>query len=444
MSQSRNIVLSVITRVVVCVALLAVAVMVAGRLIETRPDAALAIHEKLVPRVVVMRAQTVAVTRQWEGFGTAGAMFQADIPARVTATVTEIPPGVDSGMQVSAGDVIARLDDDDFQRQVEISTQVIADLDAQLHRLAIEEASWSERVKLVAEEVELARAEFARVEDAAQRGAARQREIDLARQALIQIIRAEVTTREEFDKLPPRKLSLEAQKAAQQSQLRLAQQNLQRCTIVAPIDGVLDAVDVEVGENVIAGSRIARVVNLSRIEIPVRLPAGARRSLAVGDDVQIHSTGASAQSWPAKVTRISPEDDPATRTVTAYVEVLQESTLGESTLAPGRFVRATVRSGEPAPRSVVPRRSLVDDRILLVRDGRIESRAVEVDFSIEATFAQLGVPDRHWVVLRDSLAPDEQIVLTAAKSLTEGSAAQGVPAEQWYNGGEQIMHEGAP
>jgi RND family efflux transporter MFP subunit len=359
-------------------------------------------------------------------------MNQGDIPARVTATVIEMPPGIDAGAHVAAGQVIARLDDADFARQVEISTQVIADLESQLNRLAIEETSWTERVKLVTEDVALVQAEFNRVKDAAERGAAKQREVDLARQALIAVIRAEVAAKEEFDKIPARRTSLQAQKTAQEAQLRLARQNLERCTIASPINGILEAVDVELGENALVGTRIARVVSIAHIEIPIQLPAGARSDIALGDEVLIHATGASVQSWHAALTRISPEDDAATRTLTVFAEVHQQPDADASMLAPGSFVRAIVTARDAQPRWVVPRRSLQGDRILLVRDGRVLGRNVRVDFSLEAEFPQFGVPDRHWIVLLDQLASGDQVVLNATRSLIDGSPAHAVPAAQWH------------
>ena len=68
-------------------------------------------------------------------------------------------------------------------------------------RLGIETRSWGSRLELAQEQVALARAEFERATAARQDGAAKQREVDQAKVALIAAIRDETVAREESDKL---------------------------------------------------------------------------------------------------------------------------------------------------------------------------------------------------------------------------------------------------
>jgi hypothetical protein len=69
---------------------------------------------------------------------------------------------------------------------------------------------------------------------------------------------------------------------------------------------------------------------------------------------------------------------------------------------------------------IVPRRSIKDDRILLVKSGVIFSRPVDVDYAISGDFPQFGLPDRDWLVLRSSLAEGELVVLDPTRSLIDG------------------------
>jgi len=144
--------------------------------------------------------------------------------------------------------------------------------------------------------------------------------------------------------------------------------------------------------------------------------------------VLLHATGESERSWPAQVARIAPEDDEATRTVAVYVVVHQDS--GEpGRLAPGQFLRGTVSSSDVQQRWVVPRRALMGDRILLVNDGRIVSRNIEIAFQIERELPQLGLPDEQWVVLREPLVEGDQVVANASRGLPDGLAVTAVPAQ---------------
>jgi RND family efflux transporter MFP subunit len=422
MAANPNKLVSVPFRIVVCAALLTCAGLIALLLVKTKPVAAPSAAGGAAPRIVVMQAQPVMVRRQWEGFGTALPMDAANIPARVTATVIERPEHIRPGQSVTRGQLIVELDNSDFLRQVEIAAQSIEDIDAQLLRLGVEEEGWKRRAELAAEDVRLARSDYERVKQALANDAARQRELDQAKQALNTAERSEVAAREELDKVPPRRASLKAQRLAEQAAHRLASQSVERSRIVSPLDGILQAVDVEEGENISGGQRVARVVSINRVEVPLLLPASARAHVQAGDDALLTGSGSAMQAWSAQVTRIAPEDDQATRTMRVFVEVRQDP-VADVVLAPGKFVQGIVTSAKLEERWVVPRRALEGDRVMLIEDGRVTSRTVEVDFPVQAEVPELGLPDRQWVALRQPLKPDALVVVDAARTLAEGSAA---------------------
>lgn len=437
MTQKRNKVMSVVFRAVVSLALLLVAAGIYTVLYVTAPKPAATDANTQTPRVEVMQARPVPVRRQWEGFGTAAAMVAADVPSRVVATVIERPPDIRAGRFVSQGELLVRLDESDFRKQVDISTQAISDIDAQLARLAVEEESWTRRAQLAADEVRLATDEYERIREAMARDAARQREVDVAQRALLAAQQAEAATREELDKIGPRRGSLQAQRAREDANLRLARINVERSRIVSPIDGVLERVDVDIGENLSVGQRVARVVNLRRIEVPLLLPASARSFVSTGDEVTLLDAGAASRTWPARIARISPTDEQTTRTMSVFAEVEQSGQSG-SILPPGRFVRGVVQSSETEMRWVVPRRALSGERVLMINNGRVQSRSVDVDFNTQADFPSLGLTDQQWVVLKHPLPENSLIVLDGSRSLAEGaevvpminSAATQAPTDQ--------------
>ncbi|UCD76206.1 MAG: HlyD family efflux transporter periplasmic adaptor subunit, partial [Phycisphaerales bacterium] len=184
-------------------------------------------------------------------------------------------------------------------------------------------------------------------------------------------------------------------------------------------------VDVDRGENLAVGQRVARVVDLSRIEVGLRIPAGARSSVRVGDEVMLRSSGSVTRSWPARVARIAPEDDQATRTMTVWAEVGQDPD-GPGGLAPGQFLRAMVTSSENSLRWIVPRRALMGDRIQLIEDGRVVSRTAQIDFQLERQHSELGLPDVQWVVLKDPLQKGELVVVNPSRSVQDGMKVEAV------------------
>lgn len=419
MARKRNILISVITQTVVSVLVLAAAAGVFSLLWRTRPLPGRVDEPPRLRRVEVMKAVAVPVRRQWQGFGSARAFDEADVPAEVIAVVTEIPAAIVEGAEISAGDVVAVLDDTDFVIQAQIAAQRIEELDARLDQLTLEEASWRTRVELAAEDVALAEADYARVKDALERGAARDREVDQSRQKLLAAIRIEVNARDQFDRIGPRRSQIEATRGLQESSQRLAAKNVERCTIRSPLAGFIAAVDIEVGESVATGQRVCRVVNLDRMEVPLRLPSSARLGVAVGDEVVLHAHDAATPPWLGEVRRISPLDDQNTRTMTLFVEIEQDPH-SPGWLAPGRFVEGRVISRRTEMRYIVPRRSLLGDRLLVIEDGTVRSRSVHVDFHVQGDFEQLGVDAEQWAVLTGSLGEGSRVVINAARSLSDG------------------------
>ncbi len=427
MAAKRNKLVSIGFRGLVVAGILGLAVALSAWLVSTRPRPVVSKASQAAPRVLVMQARPVPVRRQWEGYGTARALDAADVPARVTATVIEKPPDIRPGRSVQRGELLVQLDDSDFLRQVEIATQAIGDMDAQIQRLQIEEKSWLQRSELLEDELRLAEAELARVRNAFQAGAAKQREVDIAEQAARAVHRAVVATREEFDKVVPRRASLLAQRLGQEAALRLADLDAERTRIVSPLDGVLATVDVEEGENVAAGQRVARVVSLERIEVPLLLPASARAYVNIGDPVTVTASGDPPHACSAQLSRIAPEDDPSTRTMLAYVEIRQDPA-GRPIIAPGQFVQGLVMSGAEQERWVVPRRAVDGERVIVIDDGVVRGRDVEVEFEVQGEIPAFRLPDRLWAVLKEPLPKGAFVVVDSSRALVEGSPSRPVHA----------------
>ncbi len=434
-------------RLAVGVGALLLAVGIFRWLEASRPEPDRLDPEELRTRVEVFPARPLPVRRSWTGYGTARAMNVADVPARVASTVIAIPERIEEGVGLAAGEVIARLDPADFEARLAAAEQAVADLDAQLDRLEVDERRLRDRLELVDERVEVAEAELRRVEEAAAAGVAREREVDAARAALSTVRSERSTLLGQLDALPSSRASLRARRAAAVSDRRVAATDLERTVIRNPLGdpdapGAADArrwrlqsLDVEIGESVQPGQRIARVLDPGRIEVPVRVPAAARRSLRVGDPVEL--VGASDVEELGEravirstVARISPEDDPATRTTTVYVE-LRQAPGDAAAVAPGRFLRATVSDGDAGDRILVPRRSLDGDRLWIVGDdGRLRGLAVEPWYDVRGAYPSTGLPDRDWVVLRDPPPAGTPVVLRPGRRVADGLAVTPVPVEE--------------
>ena len=395
-------------------------------LYRTRPVVQHVAEAAARPTVAVFRAAPVAVRRQWLGYGTVQAVDSAEVRARVTATVLSIPEGVQAGQQVAAGQTLVRLDDADFARQLEVARQRIAEIDAALQQLAVEESLLAERLSLADTQVSIAQSDYGRQVSLRERNVNNAQNVDAAQRTLITAQQNRLQQLEAQRSIGPRRSSLQAQRASQLAQVNLAELSQQRTTITSPIDGVIQSLDVEVGENLMAGQqRVARVVAIDRVEVPVKLAAAAREQVAVGDRVVLRPTGPLGRlpsaGWETRIVRIAPEADTATRTFTIYAELGEPG--GEGRLpAPGMFLRATVFADATEDRLVVPRSAVAGDRVQVVREQQLVSLPVEVGYYVARDYPGFGLSADQWAVLDDPpFAAGELVVASAASQLPDGT-----------------------
>jgi multidrug efflux pump subunit AcrA (membrane-fusion protein) len=364
-----------------------------------------------------MEVSPMPAVRGIRGYGTVRALESADVAARVEGVVVALGPGVREGMRVEKGAVLVELDGDDARRQLQAALQSLAALRAQKQGLDIEERALADSLRLANEELTLAREEVARVEAAFADGVALQRELDRARTAALAADRGLSMAREALEMIGPRRETLAAQGEAQSEAAERARLSVERSTIVAPIAGILQSLPVEPGETVAPGRVVARIVEPSRLEVPIALPASSRGALAVGQRVQVvEASGALVEG---SITRLSPEDDPVVRTLVAWAEVP-----GGSGLVPGSFVEATVLAPDATPRTVVPRRSVRNDRLLLVEDGRVRWQPVRTAYAIRRAQPQTGLDDVEWLALEEPLPHGTLVVLDAARRIEVGARVE--------------------
>ena len=421
-SPQRNIAVSIITRVVVCVVIIGLGILAADILIRTRPLPGTSEQGDIGPRVSVLELQAVALAERWTGYGTVLPVDSADVPARVLAIVDSIPANIRDGAPVDEGEVLVILDATDYKEQLTMSQERLTQVDAKIDRLEIEEKLARDRLKLAERDSELAEIDLQRVRDAHKAGAAVIREVDLVEQRLLQAQHTVIAQREVLDQLPILHVELKSARVAEEAAGNMATLNVERCTIRSPIRGVLASVDMEAGESVRPGQRIARVVDIQQLEVPLQVAASARANLALGDEVHISRPGSNSV-WHGTIDRISPVDNPMTRTLMVYVEVDAEG----SGLAPGLFIRGEIISSSSRPRTVVPRRALRNQRVMLVENGAIRSQRVTAAFNIRAERPESGLPDLEWVVLEDRLPDSALLVVDGARALGEGMLVDAIP-----------------
>lgn len=445
MAERRNLLVSIITRGLVSLIVLAMGIGVFGMLVLTKPAAPPEREDIARPAVRVFRPAMVPVQRQSAGFGTALAKRAANVPAEISSTVKWISPEFEAGQTVREGAALVRLDQTDYLNQLESANQRLTEIDALLTQLAVEESSWEERVDIAEQELVIAERDLERVRELMKDDAAREPELDRALLAVRGAERMLTNANEELQKIPTRRLALEAQQAAAAAQRQLAQTNVERSTIRAPFDGIIERKEVDLGEQVAPGQRIGRIVDLSVIEVPLRLPASARQRVDRDDRVTLQPAGDPSRSWTGRVNRIAPVDHTGSRTFEVYVEV-EQSPEARSLLTPGLYVEGRVISSNESMAMIVPRRSLADDQLLVIENGRLQRESVNVVYYVNREYPQVGLNgEDYWAVLDEPLPDGTLVVLMSgldvpigievdAEIVNEGAGAASTVAQDGQDG----------
>lgn len=424
---------AVIVRALIGLAALVVAIGIFAGLQATRPTPNLAPVQLVARQVRVLTLSPVEAPRTWLGYGSARSVRSADISAEVQGVVVDRPASIEPGLSVEFGDVVVVIDPSDFRQRATQLEQSIAAFRAEAQGLTAEEASLQRLLELAEEATALQRNEIERWRAAAARSAGAPVELDRLASELSRIQREEQTLRERLSLVPSRRIRIESQIAAEQATLAIAQRDLERTVITSPISGVIQSVAVERGERVAPGSPVARVVDLARIEIPLRIPVSAAASVLPGDRAEVRAEGPIEAVWNGAVARIAPEADDSDRTITVFIEITQSASADGPRLLPGMFVSGRIFSEAPEARLVVPRTALDRDTALVVDDqGVVSSVTVSVIHYLEAYLPELDPVETQWAVIASGLAAGQRIVLTNLDELKPGDIVTPVEASHGF------------
>jgi multidrug efflux system membrane fusion protein len=190
-------------------------------------------------------------------------------------------------------------------------------------------------------------------------------------------------------------------------------------TLVADIDGVVTAVDADVGSVVAPGTPVVRLAKAGEKEIVIGLPEDKVDTLRKVQDVTVRLWANPNAVIPGKVREVSPVADPATRTYAVKVAIPDSAAdvkLGMTALV--QFASTTA-----APMIRVPLTALFHENgttsVWLVENGAV--RLVPV---------QIGGPAGNDVVLAGGVAPGQTVVTAGVNLLKAGQKVKILAPEQ--------------
>lgn len=365
--------------------------------------------------------------RVWTGFGTARTMRSAELIAEVSGRVVERPEGIEAGRPVERGDLIIQLDDADYLNALDSARQALKSIEAQLDGLDVEAEQTRLQVQYASDEIEAAKRDLSRIDEAIAAGAGNAGERDALLAALLRSQRQRAALQQQLDLIPSRRLALQAELASQRAQERIAKLNVERASIRAPFDAQLQSVAPREGDWVGAGTEVARVVDLSRLEVPLRLPASSSSWVRPGDAAELWVREPVGEpGWIGQIVRIAPEADTASRTITVFVELKQDPE-DPDRLLPGQFVHGRVRTHDKHDRVILPRRAVQSGSVFVagpLEQGHrlVRKFPVVVAYSFEGRRPEIDPIETQWVALEVGHEPVEgtPVLVSLLDQLVEG------------------------
>jgi RND family efflux transporter MFP subunit len=260
--------------------------------------------------------------------------YQADLGFRVNGKILERP--VDVGTQVKKGDILARLDPQQYRQDFEVAKAEVAKADAEVARSKAQEY--------------------------------RQREL----------LKNGHTTQVAYDQALKTFKTAQAQADAARAKQVQASENLGYTDLKADADGVISAIGAEPGQVVSAGQMVVRLAQPGEREAVFNVAEATFKNPSKDPTVEVALVSNPDIKTTGKVRYVSPQADPITRTFTVRVSLpdappqmrLGANVVGSVTVNEGQAVAIPAsalfqKDGQPAV-------------WLVTKDGTVELKPITV------------------------------------------------------------------
>jgi RND family efflux transporter MFP subunit len=339
-------------------------------------------EEKAATATAVRPVRTVTVAYQDTGdtlslTGEIQPRYQADIGFRVDGKILQRP--VDVGTEVKKGDLIARLDPQQYRQDLEVAKSEVAAAKAEVTRSQAQEARQGE------------------------------------------LLKNGHTTRVKYDQALKAFKTAEAQLDAARAKEVQASENLGYTELKADTDGVITAVGADAGQVVGAGHMVVRLAQPGEREAVFNVAEAAFKTAPKNPTVMVHLVSNPDIKATGTVRYVSPQADPATRTYTVRVSLpdappqmrLGANVVGTVTLAQARA--ATI------PGSAI-----------FQKDGKAAVWLVEKDDTVQLKPISVDRYQGDSVVVGSGLAEGDRVVTGGVQKLLPGqkvSLLEGEPSQ---------------
>lgn len=226
-----------------------------------------------------------------------------------------------------------------------------------------------------------------------------------------------------------------ARLAATNSRLRTTSMSARDTRVLAPTSGVIDKRFVENGEHIAQGGEMFTLVRNDILELAAAVPERRANAVRVGQSVEFEASGAKIVG---RVARLSPTIDPASRSITVYVQIPNANgAIRGGTFASGTVLSRTITNAMVIPQSALRQTASGDQLAYKIERGALDTATVQVgvvDERLGVVEALTGVADGDSLITGNvgSLAAGMKVQIIGAgkgRAVGAGAGAAAAPGQ---------------
>lgn len=398
-------------------------------------------------QVSVIQVKPQAVIPRVTGHGYVEPTESWEAISEVSGKIVEMHPELKKGSFISKGALLMAIDPASYGLAESRGKATVMSVEAQLKELAQQKANTERLLELEREVLRLTKKELERKRELYGKGIISQSEFELEEKNLLAQETSLKNLVNSLDLIPAKENALLAQKESNESSLGEMQLDLQRTKIYAPFDCRIAEVNVELNQYAPPGALLVKAINISAVEIPVKLspssfvnllsmPTGHQTILTDGitmDDIRA-MVDISAEVrlpmfhkeavWEATFMRTSESVDLETGALTVYVAVERPYEKVKPSvrppLVPNLYCEVELRGRKRENSIVIPMRALHNGLVYLVDE---DMRLVTVEVQVEMVMGD-------YAVISDGLSAGDQVILTDLVPAVEGMLLEPVLDKQ--------------
>ena len=329
----------------------------------------------------------VEVIRPKEAVQGEGSAFKATLEASQEGIVSSKNSGkvinilFDDGKQVTQGETLAILDDQDIKNQIKSAESQLEVAKASLQK---PEASLEDTQR-----------SYDRTKKLVEQGAVAQVELDNAETSL-KMIRADIA-------------SCQANIQAAQTNIDSLNTTLADMTIRAPITGVMDEKNVSLGQFLNPGSVLGKVKDISSIDAAIEVDQALIKNVKIGQKASVKLNGDDTKTYEGVVKSIDTSADSSSRAFKVKIQLNNE----KLSLRPGVSAKVMLKGDAKVQNLAIPVELITGKEgnysVYINDNGIVKKRAVTV-----------GTLVNNQAEISSGLQGDEAIISTNLNMIQEG------------------------